>query len=248
MKHYRFRRLRFCKLPESYFFLSLPSFIAYFLEMKIKICGITRPEDGRLAAELGADALGFVFYEKSPRNIPPEKAAEIAVRLPAGVAKVGVFVAPDREFAATVAQTVGLDAIQLHGITRPEEWIDLPGTPVILAVPVRADGPDPAAAALMPRAAAVLLDTHHSTLPGGTGKTFNWAYAAAMSRQRHIILAGGLTPDNIRAAVETVHPRAVDVSSGVEAAPGIKDPGKLQQFFANCEAYRDDPTEKGRFL
>ncbi len=212
--------------------------------MKVKICGITRLEDGLLAENLGAKAIGFVFFAKSPRNISIEKAAEIARELPKNVAKVGVFVRPSREFAEKAVKAVGLDAIQLHGVSRRSEMLKINDLPTILAIPVREDGLESDAAKLIPTADAILLDAHHPAMHGGTGKTFNWDFAAALAKREKIILAGGLTPENIRAAVETVRPYAVDVSSGVEASPGIKDEDKLKRFFKNIEEFRDGGTDK----
>ncbi len=212
--------------------------------MKVKICGITRLKDALLAAKLGANAIGFVFFEKSPRNISIEKAAEIARGMPEDVAKIGVFVRPPREFAKKAVEIVGLAAIQLHGISRGEELLKINDLPTILAVPVRKSGLDPGAAKLLPMADVILLDAHHPAMHGGTGKTFNWDFGAEVATREKIILAGGLTPENIRAAVKTVRPHAVDVSSGVEASPGVKDENKLKRFFKNIEEFRDGETGK----
>ena len=212
--------------------------------VRVKICGITRLADGLLAAALGADAIGFVFFEKSPRNISLKKAAEIAREMPKNVAKIGVFVRPSREFAKKAAETTGLDAVQLHNVSRRQDMLKIGSLPTILAIPVRESGLDAATAKLIPMADVILLDAYHPTKYGGAGKTFNWDFAAEIATREKIILAGGLTPENIRAAVKTVRPYAVDVSSGVEASPGVKDENKLKRFFKNIEDFRDGETGK----
>jgi phosphoribosylanthranilate isomerase len=206
--------------------------------LRVKICGITRLEDALLAAQLGADAVGFVFFEKSPRFISPKVVAEIALQLPAHVARVGVFVDPQPSFTLEAVEAVGLDAIQLHGISDPQKLTAFEKRPLILAIAVKDQMILQTVVELAPLVDALLLDTYHPALPGGTGKTFNWELAAPVAEQFHIILAGGLTPGNVSAAVKTVRPYAVDVSSGVEVAPGIKDPEKLTLFFKNLREYR----------
>lgn len=198
---------------------------------RVKICGITRLEDARLAIELGASALGFNFYPPSPRYIVPGAAAEIIRQLPPFVASVGVFADEgDEEHVAAVAREASVTAIQLRGPKLPATNSALAGFPLILAVAV---GEDFRAEELgSTKAAAFLLDAFHPNLLGGTGKTFDWRLARAAKQYGNIILAGGLTPENVGQAIREVRPYAVDVASGVESAPGVKDATKLRAFFA----------------
>jgi phosphoribosylanthranilate isomerase len=205
---------------------------------RVKICGITNLEDALFAAEAGADALGFVFYTKSPRYIAPDRAREIILRLPPFVAKVGVFVNDPPLFLPTLGGRKGravkeimahchLDYAQLHGDEPPEQVAAL-APQAIKVMQVRSAADVERLNAY--QAAAYLLDAYHPTKPGGTGETWDWELAAAAKRYGPVILAGGLTPDNVGDAIERVHPYAVDVSSGVEAAPGIKDHQKVWRF------------------
>ncbi len=232
----------------------------------VKICGITNPEDARIAVDAGADAVGFVFYEKSPRNVAPEVAREIVAKLPEPIEKVGVFVSATSFRTAEVARTVGLTAIQktlvfpesapresqsAHDIelfpkppkfflSFPMAWFledeerikrlagdfahllsDVPGRPFI------------------PKGVfdTFLLDSGTFAEPGGTGKTFDWEKAIPISEGMRtgglkLIVAGGLTPANVREAMRILKPWGVDVSSGVEARPGKKDPEKVRAFIA----------------
>jgi len=188
---------------------------------KVKICGITNLEDALFAAEAGADALGFVFYAKSPRCIAPDRAREIILRLPPFVTKVGVFVNEELDRVTELMAHCSLDYAQLHGDEPPEQVAAL-ALRVIKAVQVRSAADIERLAQY--QAVAYLLDTYHPTKPGGTGETWDWELAAAAKQYGPVILAGGLIPENVGEAIERVHPYAVDVSSGVEAAPGIKDP------------------------
>ena len=199
--------------------------------VKVKICGITNPDDALHACVCGADALGFVFYEKSPRCVPPETAREIIAALPPFVTPVGLFVneAPGR--IREIADYCGLDVIQLHGDETPEEC-DFAPRRTIKALRVK-DAVSLAGHENY-RVAALLLDAWVKDAYGGTGHSFNWQLAAEVARQRPVILAGGLTPENVAAAVTAVQPYAVDVSSGVEAAPGKKDPAKVAAFIAKA--------------
>ncbi|MFB3921128.1 MAG: N-(5'-phosphoribosyl)anthranilate isomerase [Terriglobia bacterium] len=198
---------------------------------RIKICGITRPEDAQFAIELGAAALGFNFYPPSPRFIEPRRAAEIIRRLPPLVTSVGVFADEnDDGHVAGVAREAGVNAIQLHGPRLPARNGVLAAFSLILAVAV---GENFQAAELgRMKASAFLLDTVDRNLLGGTGRTFDWSLARAARNYGNIILAGGLTPENVEKAIREVRPFAVDVASGVESAPGIKDATKLRAFFA----------------
>jgi phosphoribosylanthranilate isomerase len=198
---------------------------------RVKICGITRLEDARLAVELGAAALGFNFYRPSPRYLAPEAAREIIGQLPPFVTAVGVFADEvDGESVGRVARQAGVAVIQLHGPRFPGPTPGLENWPLIRAVAVKPDF-QPAELARL-KAQAFLLDAFDAALPGGTGTTFDWSLARAAKRYGTIILAGGLTPENVGEAIRAVRPFAVDVASGVESAPGRKDPARLRAFFA----------------
>lgn len=217
--------------------------------LRIKICGITKLEDALGAEKLGADAIGFVIFEKSPRNVSLDTAAEIAGRLQSHVAKVGVFVAPDPAFVEKVVQTVGLDVVQIHGVSEPGKMAEYNHRPLVAAIPVKDESAVGIVARFKPLTDAILLDAYHPSLHGGTGKVFNWALGAKMARDSRIILAGGLTPENIQEAVDTVNPYAVDISSGVEAVPGVKDHDKLTKFFNNLrECRREWKSERDRLF
>ncbi len=194
---------------------------------RVKICGITCRADALHAVNCGADALGFVFYANSPRCVAPETVEEICAELPPFVTRVGLFVNEAPEQIVAVASRCGLDVIQLHGDEAPQAC-HLPPYRVIKAVRVRDE--QSLAGHEQFRVAALLLDAWVAESYGGTGQSFNWELAAAVARQRPVILAGGLTPANVAAAVRQVRPYAVDVSSGVESAPGKKDPEKVAAF------------------
>ena len=200
--------------------------------IKIKICGITNIEDALAAVEAGADALGFVFFEKSPRNILPEQAAAIIRRLPPFVQTVGLFVNEQVAVINSIADRCGLDIVQLHGDETPEFCTGVRRR-VIKAFRVK----DASSLDQLERydVAACLLDAWGPAAHGGTGKTFNWELAAAAAASRCIILAGGLTPENVAEAMAAVRPYAVDVSSGVEIAPGCKDRRKMFEFCTNSK-------------
>jgi phosphoribosylanthranilate isomerase len=196
----------------------------------VKVCGISRPDDAALAVALGALAIGFVFWPESPRYVEPARARDIADALPDGVLAVGVFVDQPVAHVVDIADTVGLDALQLHG---NESVSDFAGVRqrVIKAVAVGAAF-DPAAVDALPAHVTLLLDAHDPIRRGGTGRTIDWTIAAAIAARRDTILSGGLNAANIADAIARVRPRMVDVSSGVEAAPGRKDAAKLREFFA----------------
>jgi phosphoribosylanthranilate isomerase len=204
------------------------------MRTRIKVCGITRLDDARRAADLGVDALGFVFWRGSPRCVPPIEAASIAAALPPFVARVGVFVDQPLEEMRSIAALVGLDAIQLHGDEPPALWAGVPGR-CIKAVGVDV-GFDAEAVAAWPAAVLPLLDARDPDRRGGTGRTIDWSRAALLSRARRVILAGGLDASNVGEAIAQVRPYAVDVSSGVERAPGIKDPDRLRAFVGSVAA------------
>ena len=198
--------------------------------VKVKVCGITRVDDALLASDLGASAVGFVFWPRSPRHVAPAAARAIAARLPVAVAPVGVFVDPSAGEVRRVVEEVGLAAVQLHGDEPPAFCRELPYR-VIKAIGV--DGADGtrAAAREVPAEATVLLDARDPERRGGTGRTVDWEIAAAVAAERRVFLAGGLGAANVGAAIRTVRPYGLDVSSGVESAPGRKDPTRLRAFF-----------------
>ena len=195
---------------------------------RVKICGITRPEDGVRAALLGADAIGLVFYAPSPRAVSPAQAAEIAAALPPFVTRVGLFVnAAPAEIEAVLA-AVRLDLLQFHGDETEADCARY-GEPYIKALNMRPGLDVTQAMRAYPGASGFLLDAYHPAVPGGSGESFDWDRVPAEC-PRPIVLAGGLHPGNVAEAVRRVRPYAVDVSSGVEAAKGIKDPAKLAEF------------------
>lgn len=202
---------------------------------RIKVCGITRLEDALLAVELGASALGFNFYRPSPRYIAPGAARDIIQRLPPFVAAVGVYAnEEDMDHVTAIADEAGVGAIQLHGPRFPELAQQPAGRPLIRAVAVGDDFKAEMLAGF--QVSAFLLDAFHPSLSGGTGRPFDWELAREANRYGTIILAGGLNPGNVGRAVQEVHPFAVDVASGVESAPGQKDPALLRAFFAAVQA------------
>lgn len=194
---------------------------------RVKICGITSLGDALLAVENGADAIGFIFYEKSPRYIGPNTVSLIIKELPPFVTAVGVFVneAPDKIRA--ISNETGIDCVQLHGDETPE-FCDSLGLQVIKAFRIKTI--DDIKKIRDYQVSACLLDTYREGVPGGTGETFNWDIAVEAKKYGRIILSGGLKPDNIASAIKKVGPYAVDISSGVEAKPGKKDAGKIIKF------------------
>lgn len=199
---------------------------------KVKICGITSLEDAVMAVEAGADALGFVFFEKSPRYIGPEAAAGIIARIPPLVQVVGLFVNAELGFVNRTADSCGLDIVQLHGDESPA-YCKLVRRRVMKAFRVR--GPESLAPMADYRVSAYLLDAYSPNAYGGTGARFDWDCALAAKDRGPIVLAGGLDPDNVASAVAKVAPYAVDVSSGVESAPGRKDPEKVRRFIQEAK-------------
>jgi phosphoribosylanthranilate isomerase len=195
--------------------------------MFVKICGITRVEDAEAAVALGAGAIGFIFWPASPRYIDPDRAREIAARLPASVTTVGVFVDQPAAHVNEVAGTVGLRAVQLHGDETPEYASQI-SAPVIKAMTLGRDSDREAA---WPDETMILLDADDPVRRGGTGRTIDWRAAAGMAARRRTLLAGGLTPENVAEAIALVRPFGIDVSSGVEAAPGVKNHQRLMALF-----------------
>ena len=200
------------------------------MAVRVKICGITNVEDALAACAAGADALGLVLAPSS-RQITPQRAAEIIAALPPLVQTVGVFVDQDPALVEEIRRRCGLDLIQLHG-QEDENTAARWGRRAIKALRPREGVPLDLAA--YPQA-TWLLDTYHPSAVGGTGLTFDWSLALEPARQRRLILAGGLTPDNVASAVAQVRPYAVDVSSGVEKEPGRKDHDKVARFIANAK-------------
>ncbi len=212
----------------------------------VKVCGITSPDDGVAAAEAGADAIGLVFWPESPRAVTLERARAIGAALPSFVVRVGVFVDAGRDEMARVADAAGLDLLQLHGGEPPEALADLPRR-ALKAVRV-GDGFAPEDALRYEgRAAGLLLDTRAPGAPGGTGRAFDWSLARGVrERTRFLLLAGGLTPENVRAAIEAVRPDGVDASSSLEAAPGRKDHGRVRAFVEAVRAVESGRGEEGQ--
>ncbi len=197
---------------------------------RIKICGLTREEDALLCAEHGADFLGFIFVPSSPRHVEPERAAEIASKVrerevPPSI--VGVFRDSSVGYIGEIAALVGLDLVQLQG-SEPDEDVRSLGLPVIKTYRVGESLPDTTAHS---SAQWVLFDTYDERRAGGTGRRFDWSLLSNYPRTKPFFLSGGLSPDNVGAAISLVRPDGIDLSSGVEAEPGIKDHAKVARFF-----------------
>lgn len=200
------------------------------MRTRIKICGITRPEDAEIAANLGADAIGLVFHDPSPRRIEVAQAARVVAALPPFVAAVALFVDAPADRIRRVLDHARIDLIQFHGAEPPETCRGF-GCPYIKAIRMRPDIDLTAEARRYHDAAALLIDTYVKGVPGGTGEAFDWR-PLPPDLGLPVMLAGGLRPDNVAAAIRIVRPYGVDVSGGVEASGGIKDGAKLQAFFA----------------
>ncbi len=204
------------------------------MPVQVKICGITNVADALAAAQSGADALGFVFHEGSPRYVSPEVACAIVRELPPFVVKVGVFVNAPDDLVVEAARRCGLNILQFHGDELPEQCLQY-GLMSMKAF--RINGPESLTALASYPTDAWLLDAYSATQFGGTGECFNWDLAIeARKSGRPIFLAGGLTPENVAEAVRRVQPYGVDVSSGVESAPGKKDHVKVAAFIKNAKA------------
>ena len=201
------------------------------MKTRVKMCGITRLEDARMCLEAGADVLGFNFWPESKRHVPVSRAVEIAAALPARVLRVGVFVhATPEEVRRTVA-AVGLGAVQLHGDEDPLEYAEA-GVPLWQVLRIGTSLPE----SVSPRAAELLLDARVEGF-GGSGRSFDWSLAREARRfGLPFWLAGGLSPLNVEEAVRRVAPAGVDVASGVEASPGVKDPERVRAFVAAVRA------------
>jgi phosphoribosylanthranilate isomerase len=191
--------------------------------MFVKICGITRVDDALAAAEAGANAIGFVFWPNSPRFVDPFRARAIARALPPFVTPVGLFVNQPLDYIRGVTSLVHLGAVQLHGDETPAFAASI-AVPVVKALPVRH-------ALAWPAGATLLLDRHDPVRRGGTGRVVDWTAASEIAAARRVLLAGGLTPDNVADAIVRVRPFGIDVSSGVERTPGVKDHRRIIALF-----------------
>jgi phosphoribosylanthranilate isomerase len=195
----------------------------------VKVCGITRLEDAEAAVAAGARALGFIFWPESPRFLDPHRARAIVSALPPFVTTVGVFVNQPIAYVNGVAALARLSAVQLHGDETIDEAARV-ARPVVKAIGVSA-ATQAGAADAWPARVTMLVDAHDPRRRGGTGRTIDWTVAAAIAARRRTILSGGLTADNVADAVARVRPFGIDISSGVERAPGIKDHARMRALF-----------------
>ncbi|MFC1716268.1 phosphoribosylanthranilate isomerase [Candidatus Poribacteria bacterium] len=205
--------------------------------IKIKVCGITNSEDAHAAVDLGADALGFIFVPNTPRYVEPQTVERIISELPPFITTVGVFADAPPETVSEIIQICDLNAAQLHGSETPSYCNTIATrcrVPVIKAFRIK----DQNSLSLIPEyeVSAYLLDTYVKGKKGGTGEIFNWDLAKEAKEYGRIIIAGGLTPENVAQAIRHVEPYAVDVSSGVESKPGKKDHAKVRAFIENIRA------------
>ncbi len=205
---------------------------------RIKICGMTRVEDARLAVEAGADAIGLIFWSGSTRAVDVERAQAITREVPPFVSTVGVFVDETPDRVRTVADAVGLSAVQLHGHEQVADWARFP-RPVLKAMPIEAYAASPWKTAR----AAILVDAHDPVTIGGTGRTIDWEAARAIAATRAAGAGRWAQPENVAEAVTIVAPWGVDVASGVEQAPGVKDPARVRAF---VQAVRAADAARGR--
>lgn len=198
------------------------------MRTRVKICGITRPEDAVEAVQQGADAIGLVFYPNSPRYVAPERATEIVKKIPAFVSVVGLFVNAEPAEIERILATVPLDILQFHGDETPAQCRQF-SKPYMKAVRVKSDTNLVQCAADYADAKALLLDAFAEGVPGGTGQVFDWKLIP-QNLELPVVLAGGLNAENVAQAISVVQPYAVDVSGGVEASKGIKDAAKIAAF------------------
>jgi phosphoribosylanthranilate isomerase len=206
--------------------------------VRVKICGITRRDDARAAVAAGAHAIGFVFWPRSPRAIDGSAAREIARLLPAMIVRVGVFVNMPADDVRATVEAVGLDVVQLHGDERVDDFRRV-GARLLKAIAI--DGEAALEAALrLPDDVMPLVDAVDRERKGGTGRPADWGLAARLASARPTVLAGGLSAGNVEDALRAVRPWAIDVSSGVESAPGVKDHAKLQALFARVRGLRKE--------
>ena len=216
---------------------------------QIKVCGLTRPDEARATADLGADAIGLVFYPKSPRNVRFEEAAAITAQLPDNVAAVGVFVNPDMEMLLQAITQCSLHVVQLHG-TESRSFVEAlkkrTSAKIVKALfSARAPGFNQAGDY---STSAFLVECGGGRLPGGNAETWDWALAEPLGRTYPLILAGGLGPDTVSQAIAASLPDAVDASSGLEATPGRKDMTKVAQFIQAVRLTADGYSRQGRQL
>ncbi len=195
--------------------------------VRIKVCGLTREEDVDAAVAADVDAVGFVLWPESPRAVTAARARELARRLPPWVARVGVMVNPTPGAAADAVRDAGLGVLQLHAVSDAAPFL-AQAVPLLWVAPLSPSAPPPA----VPEGATLMVDAHDPARHGGTGRTVDWTRAAALARTTRLVLAGGLTPENVAAALACVRPYGVDVSSGVELAPGIKSADRILRFVA----------------
>lgn len=208
--------------------------------MMIKVCGLTRKSDVELAAELGAWALGFIFYEKSPRAVRAETVREISQGNSSDIQKVGVFVDASQETIAKTVEVAGLTTVQLHGDETPEFCVELakrlPRMELIKAIRPKSAQDLQNFSRFIPHTQAILIDAYSPTARGGTGQTSDWKLAIQAKAFGPVILAGGLNAENVQEAIQVVGPDAIDVSSGLEDLPGIKSESKMRDFFRNARS------------
>jgi phosphoribosylanthranilate isomerase len=210
--------------------------------IQIKICGVTNARDAKACVELGAQMMGLNFYRKSPRYVEPKVARQIVEAVPTHVDAVGVFVDGNANEIRKIANTAGLRCVQLHGDFSPEAARELADEFRVIRVFSTHPRFRPEEASLFTHC-DVLIDAHHRDLRGGTGQTCDWSAARATLRfSRFLILSGGLNPKNVASAIKAVRPHAVDVCSGVESAPGVKDHRALEKFFAAVQAAERRPA------
>jgi phosphoribosylanthranilate isomerase len=203
------------------------------MQARVKICGITQAEDAVVAAEAGADAIGLVFYDPSPRAVTIAQAQQVVQALPPFVTTVGLFVNAERERIEAVLQQVSLDLLQFHGAETPA-FCEAFQRPWMKAIRMKPDVDLQQEAERYSHAAALLVDAYQAGVPGGTGETFDWARIPSQL-SKPLVLAGGLTVDNVQQAVTQVKPWAVDVSGGVEQSKGFKSHSKVAQFIENAK-------------
>ncbi|MFC3528935.1 phosphoribosylanthranilate isomerase [Paracoccus mangrovi] len=212
------------------------------MTVTVKICGLTEPAGLAAAVAAGARYVGFVFFAKSPRHVSPEQAADLVAQVPLGIAKVGLFVDPDDALLRAVLDKVPLDMIQLHGAETPARVAEvkaLTGLPVIKAVGLAEPADLDALWDYGLVADMLLIDAKPpkgAALPGGNGVAFDWRLLAGRQILKPWLLAGGLTPDNVAEAIRLTRAPGIDVSSGVESAPGIKDPDRIRRLIARATA------------
>lgn len=212
--------------------------------ISVKICGLSSAETVDAAVSAGAQYVGFVFFEPSPRNVTPVQAAELALRVPPGIAKVGLVVDPADALLDEIAARVPLDMLQVHKVHDPARLAEIGarvGLPLIVAAPIASAKDVDAALRLAEPAQILLFDAKpagDATLPGGNGVRFDWRLLSTRRIPKTWMLAGGLTPDNVAEAVALTGAKHVDVSSGVESSPGVKDIARIAAFIRNAAAPR----------